>query len=103
MVKKGVTKKSQGELAYSQSLCNRLTELSRMQCYRYMVRHSETKQGYDIGMENKEDPMDYTVLLANVPSYALPGIVEFVFKFAIVEGFFIKNDKEAIVNANTEV
>ena len=103
MVNKGVTKKSQGELTYAQNLCNRLTGLSRMQCCRYMIRHSETKQGYDIGLENCEDPTDYTVLLANMPSYALPSIVALIFKFAIVEGFFIKDEKEKITNANSEI
>lgn len=102
MVNKGVTKKSQGEIAYAQKLCDQLTSLSRMESYSYTIRHSETKQGYDIGLLNKEDPYDYTVLLSNMPSYALPGVVAYLFKFAIVEGFFVKNKKEDIVNANSE-
>lgn len=102
MVNRGVSKKSQAELVFSQKLCDKLSSLSRMQSYNYAVRHSETKQGYDIGLENKEDPMDYTVIIENMPSYALPGIVSLIFKFAIIEGFFIKDEKENIVNANTE-
>lgn len=103
MVNRGVSKKSQAELAFSQKLCDKLSSLSRLQSYIYTVRHSETKQGYDIGLEHKEDSTDYTVILENVPSYALPGIVSVIFKFAILEGFFIKDEKENITNANTEV
>lgn len=102
MVNKGITKKAKKEVSYSNYLCEGLTKLTRMQGYRYIIKPSYAGVSYDVRLESEEDPSEYIVLLANIPAYVLPKITLFLFKFAVIEGFFINDRKEANSDANSK-